>query len=360
MKISIVVCGKNDNYGGYFDERLYLTLKYNIKKFAKVGIETEIIFIEWNPLEDKPLLSLSLVKKFDNIKCFVIDAATHEVLRGPHEHMSFLEFFAKNVGIRRASGDYIICTNADVFYGDDVFEFISENELKENIIYRTERKDIRFARLETLTEEAFKKAAFRTNPLGGKPYVDASGDFTMASKKLFHKIHGYDENMRFVKIHKDSRILFTAMYDPQIDYVRIGDMYHIDHEGSAVGTTGTLANYRATNGPYSWKYVLDLPYQNRSFWGMSHEICEDVEIVDNVSRVVFKEDFDPERYEFNDERYMIRSQLDMDDYIPVFSKFREEYLEKPPVFKGEQNLTGATLHTEAVVAAETREKNRNN
>tara|TARA_R100000808_G_scaffold20160_1_gene43649 strand:+ start:4374 stop:5453 length:1080 start_codon:yes stop_codon:yes gene_type:complete len=349
MKISIVVCGKNDNYGGHFDERLYLTLKYNIKKFTQIGVETEIIFVEWNPIEDKPLLSLSLVEKFDNIKCFVVDAKMHESLRGPYEHMSFLEFFAKNVGIRRASGDYIICTNADVFYGDNVFEYIAQNELQDHIIYRTERKDIRFAWLKGLSEQDLKDATFRDNPVGGKPYVDASGDFTLASKKLFMQIQGYDENMRFVKIHKDSRILFTALMDTSIDYVRMGEMYHIDHEGSAVGTTGTLANYRPTNGPYNWKYLLDLPYTNRSFWGLSSEICEDKEVATDVWRLEFKEGFDVEAYEFNDERYMVRTPEDLEEYKQLFIDFHRDYLANPRV--GEPQYDGSyTLHEEALTA----------
>ena len=55
--LSIVLCGKNDNYGGHFDQRLILTLKYNLKQLKEKGVETEIIFVEWNPLPDRPLLS---------------------------------------------------------------------------------------------------------------------------------------------------------------------------------------------------------------------------------------------------------------------------------------------------------------
>ena len=322
-KISIVLCGKNDNYGGYFDERLYLTLKYNIKEFKKRGIETEIVFVEWNPIPDIPLLSTKLEKKFKNIKCFVINADEHLRIRGPHTHMSFLEFFAKNVGIRRATGDYILCTNADVFYGKKALDAMAE-PLDDNTFYRVERNDIRFSELEALTEKAMKKATFNHNPCHHSPYTDASGDFTMGSRKLFMKIQGYDENMRFVKIHKDTRILFSALCDDSIKYELIGEMYHIDHQGSAVGTTGQLTNYRETNGPYQWKYFLNLPYTNRPFWGMADEIVDTIDISEKTKRLVFKSRFDIEEYNFDDKAYMFVEQEDMTDYIKLTRKFYKE------------------------------------
>lgn len=326
--ISIVVTGKNDNYGGHFDQRLELTLKYNVKKFKEAGIDAEIVFVEWNPISGTPLLSEKVATMFDNVKCYVVEKEEHDIIAGPNTYMTFLEFFAKNVGIRRASGDYVVCTNADVFYGNEVFDKIANTELDKNIIYRTRRDDIRFHKLESLTEEGFKNAKFRTNPLNGKPYVDASGDFTMASKELFEKLNGYDENMRFVKIHKDSRILFSALHNSEIDYVNLGVMYHIDHEGSAVGTTGKLTDYRPTNGPYHWKYVLDLPYKNRHFWGMSREIVDEIKLKNNIYKLKFKESFNPEEYNFQDEKYHFdkNNTTDVREYVETFKRFQNNYL----------------------------------
>ena len=54
----------------------------------------------------------------------------HNQIVGPYEYMTFAEFFAKNIGIRRASGEYILCTNADVFYGNDIIEKLSQQFFK--------------------------------------------------------------------------------------------------------------------------------------------------------------------------------------------------------------------------------------
>lgn len=313
MKCSIILTGKNDNYGGHFDERLILTTKYNTKNLKKAGVDCEIIFVEWNPIEGKPLLSEKLVNNFENIKCYVVKEDIHKQIRGEYDHMSFLEFFAKNLGIRKASGDILICTNADVFYGQPVIDFLSKGDFCDNTIYRAERKDIRFHKLRGMGDMNFDAATFRNNPVGAKPYVDASGDFTAATKKAFLEIGGYDEQQRFVKIHKDSRILFSA-FERGFDFKLIGKIYHIDHEGSAVGTSGNLSNYRPTNGPYSWKYLLNLPYKNVQYWGFHGNSIEE-ELSKNIYNVTFSGDFDLESYEFKDKEFIF-------DGIP-----REEQIE---------------------------------
>jgi len=288
--LTYIVVGKNDNYAGHFDERLLLTVKYNSKKFEEYNIPYEIIFVEWNPLDDRPLLSHKLVKELSNIKCYVVKKDIHEQIAGEYTYMTFLEFFAKNVAIRRAAGDVIVCTNADIFFGDSVFESISYGA-EDNVIYRAERHDIKIQNINALSEEDFLNAKFRVHPLGDiAPYTDASGDFTMATKKLFMKITGYDEQQRFVKIHKDSRILFSAwLQENRPHFERIGNIYHIDH-GTSVPDTGLGDKYRKANGPYEWKYLHQLPYANHCQWGLSDDVCYDEQINENIYNIRVKKD----------------------------------------------------------------------
>ena len=53
--ISIILVGRNDNYGGNFEDRLFSTLDYNSRALSERGIEHEIVFVEWNPVPDEPL-----------------------------------------------------------------------------------------------------------------------------------------------------------------------------------------------------------------------------------------------------------------------------------------------------------------
>ena len=41
---------------------------------------------------------------------------------------------AKNVGIRRASGEFILATNIDVIINQKLYEFISNKKLKKNYL----------------------------------------------------------------------------------------------------------------------------------------------------------------------------------------------------------------------------------
>lgn len=49
---------------------------------------------------------------------------------------------AKNVGIRRAKGAIILCTNVDLLFSDPLFKFLSARNLRKDIVYRANRCDV--------------------------------------------------------------------------------------------------------------------------------------------------------------------------------------------------------------------------
>ena len=49
----------------------------------------------------------------------------------------------KNVGVRRAKGKFILCTNIDIIFPSKFFEFVQRKKLKKDILYRSERLDIK-------------------------------------------------------------------------------------------------------------------------------------------------------------------------------------------------------------------------
>ena len=118
------------------------------------------------------------------------------------------------------------------------------------------------------------------------------------------------------------------MYYPEIDFEYIGIMYHIDHQGSASGVTRRhLDNYRATNGPYQWKYILNLPYKNREFWGMTATIYATIlEISDRIYKIEFKKDFDINQYKFDDKTYRIYKNENLSTYSKLYRQFYREKL----------------------------------
>ena len=54
----------------------------------------------------------------------------------------FPQFYAKNIALRRARGQWVLITNADVLLGDHLFAFIAERSLDTGSFYRIDRHDL--------------------------------------------------------------------------------------------------------------------------------------------------------------------------------------------------------------------------
>ena len=65
---------------------------------------------------------------------------------------SFFEFMAKNVGARRARGEFVLITNGDVMLNDDVYKMLSAQALDRDSYFRISRVEtsIRMDPLEEL------------------------------------------------------------------------------------------------------------------------------------------------------------------------------------------------------------------
>ena len=109
MKITHILTGKNDNYAGFFDDRLILTMKYNFHLYKRHGIEAEFILVEWASDEENTLLSEKLAEVFDDVdfKGYVVRQKTHDHIVDFRRWMVFLEFFAKTINVNMKITSYI-------------------------------------------------------------------------------------------------------------------------------------------------------------------------------------------------------------------------------------------------------------
>jgi hypothetical protein len=112
--ISIVIVGRNDNYGVNFLERL--------KSFVN-GLDVqvtdrnliELVIVEWNPPED----AKSLIDSIDRPENYVVRVITvpSEVHARHGYRGNLAEYQAKNVGVARARGKFVLVTNPDIRSG---------------------------------------------------------------------------------------------------------------------------------------------------------------------------------------------------------------------------------------------------
>ena len=253
-KISVVVTGRNDNYDGDFDERLTIALSKNIKSLP----HAEFLFIEWNPYLDRQLTSRKLKKVFgDLIKCYVVHPMHHEkycTIDG------FLEYPAKNVGVRKATGDYILCTNSDVIFSPKVVEKMTNGDLKWDTVYRATRVDIK----RDYKDVVFPvKAEYKLRINSG--LTNACGDFLMLHRDLWNWSTGYCEAFPEQRIHKDSFLVHILVNDHKLAWEDFGMITHWHHNSS----WSELFDKRPGIGDPKWDFRKCGFTKNPDDWGLT-------------------------------------------------------------------------------------------
>lgn len=111
--LSVVLCGRNDNYLGDFKYRITTSINYLCRNAKKIGRlkDIEVIVVDWN--SETPLSKeLCLIKEArENVKFIVVP---QEIAKKYHTSgQVFSVECAINAGIRRARGTYIMMMPAD-------------------------------------------------------------------------------------------------------------------------------------------------------------------------------------------------------------------------------------------------------
>ena len=144
--LSVIAASRNDNHGENLDQRTNIFIKSLAENCKKYQIKSELILVEWNQIPNTKTLSdrLDLVSnEYLNSKIITVKKDHH--LKLPNsDRLNFFQMIAKNVGIRRASGEFILATNIDVILNQKIYEFIAQKKLEKNTIYRCNRHCINY------------------------------------------------------------------------------------------------------------------------------------------------------------------------------------------------------------------------
>lgn len=179
MNLSVVLAGRNDEYGGGD----YLA-RMNRCLDSIVPLGCEIIFVEWNPPEDRPTLIETI--EHHGIHLITVAPEVHGWQHGANL-MPMFEYRAKNVGIRRAKGDWILVLNSDIELTEAMRERL-KGEFDPECIYGAKRHDIH---LGTIVQ-----------------VVDGPGDFVLMKRLAWHWMRGYLDLVSYT--HIDSLLWWTA------------------------------------------------------------------------------------------------------------------------------------------------------
>ncbi len=249
QSLSIVVTGRNDNYGGQFTKNLQQFLSNT----SRLLPEAEIILVEWNPPKDKAPLSV-LWPKGVRGRIITVPNSVHSKIGNPR-NLPLLEYWAKNVGIRRSKKDFILATNPDTLISIDLSEEI-RGHLRSDTYYRTNRTDIdpvpeghkgllnwthqhtiithkKWGSYVGLDLDAHFTAFFRRVRRHWMyrslvmPHENAAGDFLLASRQAWSSMGGYPELP--LASHIDS-IMTCLLHREYKLHTFKGNLYHQDHE----------------------------------------------------------------------------------------------------------------------------------
>ena len=143
--LSLVVTARNDNHGGNLLGRMQIFVNGWITQARRHNLSSELIIVEWNPPVDSERLRDALEWPDDFGPC---DVRFIEVPAELHQRYSnatalaLYQMIAKNVGIRRARGRFILATNIDILFSDELVAFLAEHRLQHGSMYRIDRHDV--------------------------------------------------------------------------------------------------------------------------------------------------------------------------------------------------------------------------
>jgi hypothetical protein len=274
--LSFVITARHDNYGGDFRERIATPLRFNHEQLRSRDVAYEVILVEWDPVAGRPLLCEMLAKELPDIAAMVLRtvvvAPQYQVAMTQNPRVPYLEYVAKNVGIRRATAPFVLVTNADILLGREVVDAIAARRPRPGTMYRAPRYDIklgvdqaglRWAALEDPANQVRRPVL--ESPLFGS----AAGDFLLADRETFHRLRGFNEVYRAARAGIDLNFM-VKVHGAGIPIEQIGGpVYHINHIGSMRISKSLHRDRRAESpwGDLDW-HSASVTYHNPDGWGL--------------------------------------------------------------------------------------------
>jgi hypothetical protein len=261
--LSFVMANRNDGYGGASSlKRVGNTLRALNHFAGKYNVSLELIIVEWNPPAGRPGVETTLpslpniaVVRVIKVPKWVHDAWSEPQVKAGLPNLPMMEFVAKNIGIRRANGQFIMGHALDTIICEAWWEDVGRHDLlgrslKENgskkVVFRMVRVDTNVvldgsepieewerlmgARVERVhtcpTTVLFNRSSLMGSDGKGtnlkKVLADAdacsqnrnevfdyaSGDFQLVSKHDMYLLRGYVEGNTYA--HFDSVFMYQA------------------------------------------------------------------------------------------------------------------------------------------------------
>jgi hypothetical protein len=278
--ISSVCISRNDDYSDNLAKRMTLALASHIHAFD------EVVYVDWNTDFGKPTMDdvirerlVPIVgKNISKLRTIVVTAEQVRSMQLPSDAQDCCEVLARNVGIRRALGDYIVSTNCDIMYPVfnrnnlnpetliasprfeiDSLEFV--DRLYDSILSESDLLNIQRWFVENQKQ-------FRRQEQCHDAYsrIICCGDCQVAHRNLWFDIRGFEESMVY-RIGADSNVMMKAVahnFKVNVEFANIVPLHLYHVTSSYLAKTSSQRH----NDPVFWNELRKTA--NADSWGFAN------------------------------------------------------------------------------------------
>lgn len=289
MKLSIVATTSNNDYDGCVLHRNQVFIDILSELAARHGLSAELIVVEWNPPQDRPGIAqiLSWPKSRLSVRIIVVPARLHDTI-GNADRIPFFQMWAKNVGIRRARGEFVLCTNADLIFSDEMIDWLVEASFDNAAYYRASRHDLGAKVVPDgnvdYRLDFCRRNVIRVNESSKGLHSNACGDFMLMARERWFACRGYPE-LPLWSIFIDGLLLHAA-YASGLEEIRLEHpIYHIAHDlawthSEELGTRYPILDRRTEYMPWVNEMLTEkrVINPNGANWGFALEALDEITI----------------------------------------------------------------------------------
>lgn len=335
--LSIVVTSRNDTHGGNLLHRMQVFINGLVYQCRKFNLSAELIIVEWNPIPHQKklvdVLQWSVPLTPLTVRFIEVPSEIHAQI-GNSDKFPLFQMIAKNVGIRRARGDFILATNIDLLFSEELIWFLFHYPLDPNCFYRVDRYDVgcqeipmdlsveeqlEFCQRNLIRIQGLDGTITLPHPQGHVPspiekkeffgqslqelthllktgegqalHANACGDFTLMAREKWFALRAYPE-LPLWSIYVDGLLLHAA-YVTGLRQVILPDpmrTYHIEHEMGWAVIQDTVKerpslDYHRDYLPWCQKMLQEkrVVTPNHEDWGFAQTLLDEFVVVSQKS-----------------------------------------------------------------------------
>ena len=283
MKISAVIISRNDNYGGHLNERAIYAINSAINTYD------EVFYIDWNSETHSLLYDIKdNLQLKGNLKHIVITPEIASILtNNDPQAQKCCEVLARNIGIRRATGDYIVSTNIDIIHPkrEDIESIINDSdnntmitlsrrEVTWDIIKEFHGGEMKFNEWDKLRDYIYINSEERiveekTSTSDDYSIINCCGDFQLAPKHIWNDIKGFEEDLIY-PLYADTNVQKKSVkHGFNLKAIFNPPMFHINHGSKGWGGGAFAEGINKTANDIHRAITFQEQTENSLNWGFS-------------------------------------------------------------------------------------------